>query len=48
MDDADHERARVHDLPACDEWSLNRRYMQLEGLQAVSDPVLTRLSAMVR
>jgi putative transposase len=31
-----------------DEWSLNRRYMQLEGLQAVSDPVLTRLSAMVR
>jgi putative transposase len=31
-----------------DEWSLNRRYMQLEGLQAVSDPVLTRLSAVAR
>jgi len=26
-----------------DEWSLNRRYMQLEGLQTVSDTVPTRL-----
>jgi putative transposase len=28
-----------------DEWSLNRRYMQLEGLQTLSDTVPTRLSA---
>ena len=31
-----------------DEWSLNRRCMQLEGLQTVSDPVPTRLSAVAR
>jgi len=31
-----------------DEWSLNRRYMQLEGLQALSDTVSTRLSAVAR
>ncbi len=31
-----------------DEWSLNRRYMQLEGLQNVSDTVPTRLPAMAR
>jgi putative transposase len=31
-----------------DEWSLNRRYMQLEGLQTVSDTVPTRLSAIAR
>ena len=31
-----------------DEWSLNRRYMQLEGLQTVSDTVPTRLSAVAR
>ena len=31
-----------------DEWSLNRRYMQLEGLQTVSDTVPTRLSAVTR
>jgi len=31
-----------------DEWSLNRRYMQLEGLQALSDTVPTRLSAVAR
>ena len=31
-----------------DEWSLNRRYMQLEGLQAVSDTVPTRMSAVPR
>ena len=28
-----------------DEWSLNRRYMQLEGLQTVSDTAPTRLPA---
>ena len=31
-----------------DEWSLNRRYMQLEGLQALTDTVPTRLSAVAR
>lgn len=31
-----------------DEWSLNRRYMQLEGLQTLSDTVPTRLSAVTR
>jgi putative transposase len=31
-----------------DEWSLNRRYMQLEGLQTVSHTVATRLSAVAR
>jgi putative transposase len=31
-----------------DEWSLNRRYMQLEGLQTVSDPAPTRLPAVAR
>ncbi|MDG0853699.1 IS256 family transposase [Roseateles puraquae] len=31
-----------------DEWSLTRRYMQLEGLQALSDTVPTRLSAVAR
>ncbi|HXI16153.1 MAG TPA: IS256 family transposase [Chloroflexota bacterium] len=31
-----------------DEWSLTRRYMQLEGLQALSDTVPTRLSAVTR
>lgn len=31
-----------------DEWSLTRRYMQLEGLQALSDSVPTRLFAVAR
>jgi transposase-like protein len=31
-----------------DEWSLNRRYMQLEGLQTLCDTVPTRLSAVAR
>jgi putative transposase len=31
-----------------DEWSLNRRYMQLEGLQTLSDTVPARLSAVAR
>jgi putative transposase len=31
-----------------DEWSLNRRYMQLEGLQTLSDTAPTRLSAVPR
>jgi putative transposase len=31
-----------------DEWSLTRRYMQLEGLQTLSDTVPTRLSAVAR
>jgi putative transposase len=30
-----------------DEWQLQRRYMQLEGLQALSDNQLARLSAVV-
>jgi putative transposase len=30
------------------EWSLNRRYTQLEGLQALSDTVPTWLSAVAR
>jgi hypothetical protein len=30
-----------------DEWQLQRRYMQLEGLQTVSDNVTTRISAVV-
>jgi putative transposase len=28
-----------------DEWSLNRRYMQLEGPQTVSETVSTQMSA---
>ena len=31
-----------------DEWSLNRRYMQLEGLQTLCDTPPTRLSAVAR
>jgi putative transposase len=31
-----------------DEWSLNRRYMQLEGLQTLSDTAQPRLSAVQR
>ena len=31
-----------------DEGSLNRRYMQLEGLQTLRDTVRTRLSALAR
>ena len=31
-----------------DEWSLNRRYMQLEGLQSLSDTAPARLSAIQR
>ena len=31
-----------------DEWQVQRRYMQLEGLQAVSDNQLARLSAVLR
>jgi putative transposase len=31
-----------------DEWSLNRRYMQLEGLQTLCDTVPTRLPAVAR
>ena len=31
-----------------DEWSLNRRYVQLEGLQTVSDTAPTRMSAVRR
>ena len=31
-----------------DEWSLNRRYMQLEGLQTISDTAPTRMSAVPR
>jgi putative transposase len=28
-----------------DEWSLNRRYMQLEGLQSLTENAPTRMSA---
>jgi len=31
-----------------DEWSLNRRYMQLEGLQSLSDTAPTRVTAIQR
>ncbi len=31
-----------------DEWSLNRRYKQREGLQSLCDTALTRLSAVAR
>jgi hypothetical protein len=31
-----------------DEWSLNWRYMRLEGLHTLSDTVPTRLSAVAR
>jgi putative transposase len=31
-----------------DEWSLNRRYMQLEGLQTLTDTAPTRLPAVQR
>jgi len=31
-----------------DEWSLNRRYMTLEGLQSLSDTAPTRLPAVAR
>lgn len=31
-----------------DEWSLNRRYMQLEGLQSLCDTVPARLSTVTR
>jgi len=31
-----------------DEWSLQRRYMQLEGLQQLSDTVPARLPAVTR
>lgn len=31
-----------------DEWSLNRRYMQLEGLQSLGDTAPTRVSAIQR
>ena len=31
-----------------DEWSLNRRYMQLEGLQSLSDTAPTRVPAFQR
>ena len=35
-------------LEQYDEWSLTRRYMQLEGLQSLGDTVPTRLSAVAR
>ena len=35
-------------LEQSDEWALNRRYMQLEGLQTLCDTVPTRLSAVAR
>jgi putative transposase len=30
-----------------DEWQLQRRYMQLEGMSAVSDNQIARLSAVI-
>ena len=41
-------RFRLRRNSVQNEWSLNRRYMQLEGLQTVSDTVPTRLSAVTR
>jgi hypothetical protein len=38
----------VRDARRNDEWSLNQRYMQLEGLQTVSDTAPTRLPAVAR
>ena len=35
-------------LAQSDEWSLNRRYMQLEGLQTLTDTAPTRLPAVQR
>jgi putative transposase len=35
-------------LEQSDEWTLQRRYMQLEGLQALSDTAQPRLSAVQR
>jgi putative transposase len=35
-------------LEQSDEWALNRRYMQLEGLQSLSDNPTTRLPAVQR
>ena len=35
-------------LEQSDEWALQRRYMQLEGLQTLSDTAPARLSAMQR
>jgi putative transposase len=35
-------------LEQSDEWSLNRRYMQLEGLQSLSDTAPTRVPAFQR
>ena len=35
-------------LEQSDEWTLQRRYMQLEGLQSLSDTAPTRLSAVAR
>jgi putative transposase len=35
-------------LEQSDEWSLQRRYMQLEGLQSLSDTAIPRLSAVQR
>ena len=35
-------------LEQSDEWSLNRRYMQLEGLQSLSDTAPTRVSVIQR
>lgn len=39
---------RLVGLEQNDEWSLNRRYMQLEGLQSLSDTAPTRLPAVAR
>jgi putative transposase len=35
-------------LEQSDEWALQRRYMQLEGLQSLSDTAPARLSAVQR
>jgi putative transposase len=35
-------------LEQSDEWSLNRRYMQLESLQSLSETASTRVSAIQR
>lgn len=47
-DDAITRLVRATMLKQNDEWSLTRRYLQLEGQQKLSDAVPTRLSAVAR
>jgi len=44
----DRIQAFFDQLEQNEEWSLNRRYTQLEGLQTVSETAPTRLPAVAR